>query len=67
MNTYLVAFNEKTTWNEVHAQGCKHLMAAHLDTHPMAYMAPDGEWVRKTFEAQNEGCLKKGSPSARRL
>lgn len=66
MNTYLVARNEKTTLYEVHAQGCKHLIAAHLDQHHMAYIGRDGAWVKQTFEAQNEGCLAKLGPCAKK-
>lgn len=65
-NTYLVARNQKTSLYEVHAQGCKHLMAAHLESHNVAYVAPDGEWVKRTFEAQNEGCFAKLGPCAKK-
>jgi len=66
MNTYTVAFNGKTTMYEVHADGCKHLMARHLDVCSMGYIGPDGAWVKNAFEAQNEGCLAKLGPCAKK-
>lgn len=66
MATFTIARNEKTTLYEVHAKGCKHIaMSWHLD--PMTDKeAATGAEAAATYESENEGCLTKLGPCAKK-
>jgi hypothetical protein len=61
---WTVACNGRTSFYEVHAAGCRHLMAAHLDIMYTAE-AESGKAEQKRFNEGNEGCIAKLGPCAR--
>jgi hypothetical protein len=67
MNTYRIGFNENNTMYEVHAEGCNHSNKKHISLTHMAYLGESGAWVAQTFERENEGCLTKISPCAKKI
>jgi len=62
-----VAFNENTTMYEVHAKGCKHLSGKKYMVYSHVYLGGDAQWVAKNFEENNDGCLTKISPCAKKV
>jgi hypothetical protein len=64
MKTWTIARNEKTSLYEIHAAGCKHLIAKHLEV-MSDYEAATGAALKETFEARNEDCFAKLGPCAK--
>lgn len=62
---WTVAYNERKSTYEVHAKGCKHLMAPHLDVMHGTYQFPTGQEAALDFEAGNEDCFANLGPCAR--
>jgi hypothetical protein len=63
---WTIALNEKAWIYEVHAQGCFHLRAAHMD--PMnGHYEGDPRTVAADFEAANEGCGARLGACARKV
>lgn len=62
---YQIAFNHKNYDYEVHAAGCKHLNAKHLETMGKETEAHSGAEVKEAFEAGNDGCYATLGPCAR--
>ncbi len=65
MTTYRIARNSKTTLYEVHADGCKHLIAPHFDNVSSPVAGTSGQTVAADFEARNDDCYAKIGPCAK--
>lgn len=62
--TWTIARNDKTTYYEVHADGCKHLIARHMEIMSTGLTGTSRE-VAAEFERGNDYCLAKLGPCAK--
>lgn len=66
MAEYTIACNDRTTFYELHAPGCKHLVRRHIEQ--MGEQAGDNPAVAAAaFEAANEDCRVVVANCAKRL
>jgi hypothetical protein len=65
MPTFTVARNDKTSFYEVHRQGCFHLKAKHMEVMSGTYEAETGQAVAVQGETGNEGCFYRLGPCAK--
>lgn len=65
MAKFMVLRNERTSFYEVHVEGCAHKMARHQERMSGSYEAETGQQVAVEFEEGNEGCLAVLGPCAK--
>lgn len=63
--TFAIARNARTSLYEVHADGCRHLIARHLEMMTTGNAGETGQEVADEFEARNDGCFATLGPCAR--
>lgn len=61
---FTIVRNQRTTLYDVHAAGCKHLMAGHLDQ-GFTVQAPSGAAAGQAFQDRNDDCYTNLAPCAK--
>lgn len=65
MAKFMVMRNARTSFYEVHVDGCAHKMTRHMEPMAGSYELQTGQQVAVEFEAANEGCLAALGPCAK--
>jgi hypothetical protein len=71
MPAFTFAYNQRTTYYDVHAAGCAHLSMEGGKRHPSLVVmvtdeATDAKSAATKYESENEGCLTDIKPCARK-
>jgi hypothetical protein len=61
---WTIARNDKTSFYEVHAAGCKHLIASYIEPMGPAYDGNPAD-IAADFNASNDGCIALLGPCAK--